>query len=70
MELLPITKTVMQRYANLRGQLKTIGQGIGAADAIIAATAIETGRILVTRNVRHFAPIKGLQLLDPSAPAG
>jgi len=35
------------------------------ADAIIAASAIESKAILVTRNVKHFSKIKGLKLLSP-----
>ena len=37
------------------------------ADLLIAATAIESGLAVVTRNVRHFAPT-GAPALDPSAP--
>jgi toxin FitB len=36
--------------------------GIGLADAAIAATAIASGRTLVTRNRRHFDGIPGLRL--------
>ena len=35
------------------------------ADAIIAASAIESKAVLVTRNVKHFSKIKGLKLLSP-----
>jgi predicted nucleic acid-binding protein len=65
MEHLPITKLVMARYAFLRGNLQKIGRSIAAADAMIAATAIESGRILVTRNVRHFEAIEILDVIDP-----
>ena len=34
----------------------------GIADAVIAASAIVSGRELVTRNVRHFSGIRGLVL--------
>ena len=35
------------------------------ADAIIAASAMESKAVLVTRNVKHFSKIKGLKLLSP-----
>jgi len=31
-------------------------------DALIAATALEHGLALLTRNVRHFEPVAGLRL--------
>jgi len=37
-------------------------------DALIAATAIQHGLVVVTRNVRDFAPF-GLETLDPFAKA-
>jgi predicted nucleic acid-binding protein len=36
--------------------------GIGIADALIAATALQSGCALVTRNVRHFNDVPGLRL--------
>ena len=38
-------------------------------DALIAATAIQHGLVVVTRNVRDFAPF-GVETLDPFAKAG
>jgi predicted nucleic acid-binding protein len=38
-------------------------------DLLIAATAIEHGLTLVTRNVRDYADIRGLQLYQ-GAPSG
>jgi predicted nucleic acid-binding protein len=34
-------------------------------DSLVAATAIEEGLTLVTRNRRHFGMIEGLSLLVP-----
>lgn len=40
---------------------------MGLGDALIAATALVHGLTLVTRNVKDFRRIDGLDLLDPSA---
>lgn len=39
--------------------------GHGGSDLLIAATALEHGLTVVTRNVRHFEPT-GVRVLDPS----
>jgi toxin FitB len=39
---------------------------VDMADALIAATALEHGLELVTRNVRDFKKIAGLQVRDPN----
>jgi predicted nucleic acid-binding protein len=40
---------------------------MGTADAIIAATALEFGLPLVTRNVDDFKHIAGLEIINPFA---
>ena len=45
------------------GQLSA-ALGHAGADLLIAATALEHGLIVVTRNVRHFEPT-GVQVLNP-----
>jgi predicted nucleic acid-binding protein len=52
------------RAAELWADARTGGQPHDDADLIIAATALETGRVLVTGNVPHFAWITGLRLED------
>lgn len=42
--------------------------GHKGADLMIAATALEHGLTVVTRNTRHFTAV-GVPVLDPSAPA-
>ena len=42
--------------------------GHDGADLLIAATALEHGLTVVTRNVRHFEPT-GVPVLDPSSTA-
>ena len=39
--------------------------GIQTPDALIAATALVLGLILVTRNRRHFDPVRRLRVRDP-----
>ena len=60
--ILPIDLAVARRWGRLSRDL-----GHGSADLLIAATALEHGLTVVTRNVRHFAPT-GVPVLDPAAP--
>ena len=48
---------LLKRYAK--------SHGLHVFDSLVAATAIEEGLTLVTRNRRHFATIKGLSPLVP-----
>lgn len=61
-EVLSLSRTIMRRFARLRGALRSRGELIGDADTLIAATALHHQLTLVTRNRRHFARIPGLQL--------
>jgi predicted nucleic acid-binding protein len=61
--VLPITHDVLDRAVALR-QAKKMTLG----DALVAATALVHGRKLVTRNVKDFSWIAGLDLLDPFSP--
>jgi predicted nucleic acid-binding protein len=47
--------------------LKTYARsdGLRTFDSLIAATAMERGRVLVSRNRKHFAMIEGLQIDAP-----
>ena len=60
--VLPTTRTIMRRFARLRGDLRALGQLIGDMDLLIAATALAADLTLVTRNRRHFARIPDLRL--------
>src|SRR5258707_13906321 len=57
--ILPVTVSVSRRWGRLSGRL-----GRDDADLLIAATALEHGLTVVTRNVRHFAPT-GVAVEDP-----
>jgi len=62
--ILPVDLSVSRRWGHLAGAL-----GHADTDLLIAATALDHGLTVVTRNVRHFEPT-GAPVLDPSAPAG
>ncbi|WP_217807288.1 PIN domain-containing protein [Methylomagnum ishizawai] len=57
--ILPITQAIAERwgYLNARGPLPVI-------DSLLAATALEHGLILVTRNVKDVERT-GVRLLNP-----
>ena len=59
----PLQEAIVQRTIALRQQHR-----IRLPDAVIAATALERGVPLVTRNVRDFQGIPGLTRLNPFAP--
>ena len=62
--MLPVTQAIAERWGVLEGQRLLAGSALGAADGIIAATAVEHNLTLVARNVKDFAGL-GVVLLDP-----
>ncbi len=58
--VLPINQLVVERTVLIRQRKK-----IGLGDAIITATAIVGGLILVTRNSSDFTNIDGLKVVNP-----
>jgi toxin FitB len=57
--ILPVDTLVARRWGRLSARI-----GHGGADLLIAATALEYGLTVVTRNVRHFLPT-GVPIEDP-----
>jgi predicted nucleic acid-binding protein len=57
--ILPVDIAVARRWGQLSARL-----GHAGTDLLIAATALEHGLIVVTRNVRRFAPT-GALVEDP-----
>jgi len=61
-DVLPLNRRIMQRFARLRGQLRRHGKLIGDPDLLIAATVLHHDLTLLTRNRRHFDRIPELKL--------
>ena len=57
--VLPVTQATAVRWGRLDGMRKSLRQPVSAPDAMIAATALEHGLTVVTRNKKHFV---GLQV--------
>ena len=62
--ILPITHAVAERWGVLDATAKLKGRALSTADGLIAATALEHGLTLVTRNVRDLENLN-IPLLDP-----
>jgi len=63
----PVDDQVAFRASRIRRKLRETGQLLPDNDILIAATAIESGEPLVTKNIVHFGRIEALQLLDYSS---
>ncbi len=63
-DVLPVSLPVLFRAADLWADAGRGGYSRNDADLIIAATALESGRVLVTGNREHFSWISGLSLAD------
>ena len=59
--ILGVDMAVARRWGELSARI-----GNKSADLLLAATALEHGLTVVTRNQRHFQPT-GVKLIDPSA---
>lgn len=62
-ELLPVTRSVADEYAQTVRALRSSGRLIGTNDLWIAATALEKQWPLVTRNHQDFSKVPGLRCL-------
>jgi tRNA(fMet)-specific endonuclease VapC len=59
---LVLDNAAADRAAQVRRSLDAAGEGIGMADSLIAGIVLTRGASLLTRNVRHFARVRGLDL--------
>ncbi|MGA2590391.1 MAG: type II toxin-antitoxin system VapC family toxin [Bryobacteraceae bacterium] len=62
--ILPVTESIAERWGHLAAAAKQRGVAMTVVDGVIAATALEHGLTMVTRNVSDFAGL-GVVLLNP-----
>lgn len=62
--ILDFDSAAAEVYGDLRAQLETEGQSIGAMDTLIAAHALSLDAVLVTNNTREFDRVVGLRVED------
>ncbi|HVH41027.1 MAG TPA: PIN domain-containing protein [Labilithrix sp.] len=63
-EIVAVDEKIARAAGDLRAARERAGRPVAQADMLIAATALVTGRTLVTRNTRDFEGC-GVALLDP-----
>jgi len=64
--ILPVTETIAERWGTIASAAKQRGFALTVVDGLIAATAIENGLSLVTRNAKDFAGL-GVDIVNPWA---
>jgi tRNA(fMet)-specific endonuclease VapC len=64
MQMLPFDAECAAHAARIHATLDAAGTPIGPHDTLIAATALRHQSTLVTRNVREFSRVPGLQVLN------
>ena len=62
--ILAVDTNVARHWGQLTARAQLQGIVIPAADGLVAATALQHGLCVITRNTRHFAA-SGAQILDP-----
>jgi tRNA(fMet)-specific endonuclease VapC len=63
--IIPYTEQTAYEHARIWAELEASGRMIGFYDLIVGATALERGSQVATFNVRHFAQIRGLSVIEP-----
>jgi tRNA(fMet)-specific endonuclease VapC len=64
-EIVAYTERTAYEHARIWALLEKSGRTPGEHDMILAATALELGDGVATFNVRHFAAIRGLRVIEP-----
>ena len=62
---LPFDLLCARAHARLWADLVASGSDVGPHDRLVAATAVATGWRVATSNIRHFAPVIGLEVVSP-----
>lgn len=62
--ILPVSEAIAERWGHLAAAAKQQGLTLAVVDGVIAATAMEHGLTLVTRNKKDFAGLD-IALLNP-----
>lgn len=63
---IPVTLEIAETAGHLRATEKTLGRVLTVTDSIMAATAMTSGAVLVTRNVKDFSGL-ALRVVNPFA---
>ena len=59
---LPLDQQAADKAAQVRRALEKTGESIGMGDSLIAGIVLVNGGMLLTRNLRHFERVEGLEL--------
>jgi len=62
-EVIPVNSKISRKAGELLRLFKQ--NGLSPIDALIASSAISSESILVTKDLKHFSPVKGLLTLQP-----
>lgn len=62
--ILPYDEAAAERHASERARLSRLSITVSFVDGQIAAVAAANNLVLITGNVRHFTPFKGLKVAD------
>jgi len=62
--ILPVTENIAEHWGTLTAEQRLRGRQITMADGLIAATALEHGLTVVTRNMKDFAGL-GVGVVNP-----
>jgi len=63
--IIPYTEQTAYEHARIWAELEASRKMIGFYDVIVGATALERGSDVATFNIRHFARIRGLNVIEP-----
>jgi predicted nucleic acid-binding protein len=55
--VLPVDRSIADRWGVLRAQAQTKGRPLSVVDGLLAATALQLGLTIVSRNVSDFAAV-------------